>query len=259
MLIIGENISVTRSKVSQAIKERDIQPILEMAKAQIDAGAHYIDINIGPATKNGPDIMKWIVTSLQDVVDIPLALDTKNAAAVRAGLEVHRGKAIINSTTGDEDQLNTLMPLAKEFNAAIIGLAMAKSGVSRDASERCEVAYNIITAAQQYGVPMEDLYLDPIVLPVAVAQEHTVETLEALKMFKELTDPAPRTVVGLSNLSQSSPPQLRSIINSTYLVMLMTLGLDAAIANPLETELMNIVKTVQILQNKVLYAHSYVD
>jgi len=119
MLIIGENISVVSQKVSQAIKDRDEKVLQEMAKLQSDAGADYIDINIGPATKNGPDIMKWVVTSIQDVVDKPLALDTKNVDAIKAGLEVHKGKAMINSTLGERSQLEVLMPLAKEFNACI--------------------------------------------------------------------------------------------------------------------------------------------
>lgn len=259
MLIIGENISVVSQKVSQAIKDRDEKVLQEMAKLQSDAGADYIDINIGPATKNGPDIMKWVVTSIQDVVDKPLALDTKNVDAIKAGLEVHKGKAMINSTLGERSQLEVLMPLAKEFNACIVGLAMTEKGVPRDTTERCEVALNIIAAAQEFDIPIEDLFLDPLMLPVAVAQPQAFETLEGIKLFKQLAEPSPMTIVGLSNLSQSSPPHLKTTLNSTFLIMLLMNGLDAAIINPLDKSLMSAVKTFDILQNKVLYAHSYLD
>ena len=259
MLIIGENISVVSQKVSQAIKDRDEKVLQEMAKLQSDAGADYIDINIGPATKNGPDIMKWVVTSIQDVVDKPLALDTKNVDAIKAGLEVHKGKAMINSTLGERSQLEVLMPLAKEFNACIVGLAMTEKGVPRDTTERCEVALNIIAAAQEFDIPIEDLFLDPLMLPVAVAQPQAFETLEGIKLFKQLAEPSPMTIVGLSNLSQSSPPHLKTTLNSTFLIMLLMNGLDAAIINPLDKSLMSTVKTFDILQNKVLYAHSYLD
>ncbi|MCL5986094.1 MAG: dihydropteroate synthase [Actinobacteria bacterium] len=259
MLIIGENISVISQRVSQAIKDRDKKVLQEMAKLQSDAGADYVDVNIGPATKNGPDVMKWVVTSIQEAVDIPLALDTKNVDAVKAGLEVHRGKAMINSTLGERSQLEVLMPLAKEYNAAIVGLAMTEKGVPRDTTERCEVALNIIAAAQEFDIPMDDLYLDPLTLPVAVAQPQAFETLEGIKLFKQLAEPSPRTIVGLSNLSQSSPPNLKSILNSTFLIMLLMNGLDAAIINPLDKSLMGTLRTFDILQNNILYAHSYLD
>jgi 5-methyltetrahydrofolate corrinoid/iron sulfur protein methyltransferase len=259
MIIVGENISVISQKVSQAIKDRDKAVLQEMAKQQSDAGADYIDVNIGPATKNGPDIMKWIVTSIQEVVNKPLALDTKNVDAIKAGLEVHKGKAMINSTLGERSQLEVLMPLAREFNACIVGLAMTEKGVPRDTAERCEVAMNIIAAAQEFDIPMDDLYLDPLTLPVAVAQPQVFEALEGIKLFKQLAEPSPRTIVGLSNLSQSSPPHLKSILNSTFLIMLLMNGLDAAIINPLDKSLTDTLKTFDILQNNVLYAHSYLD
>ena len=165
MLVIGENISVTATAVGNAVKERDAKPIVDLAKAQAQAGANYIDVNIGPATKNGEDLMQWIVKSIQAEVDLPLALDTKNISAIEAGLQVHKGKAMINSVTGDQDKLDALMPLAKKYDAKIVGIALTDKGVPPDVDSRLEIAMTIVGSAMEHGVPMEDLYLDPIVLP----------------------------------------------------------------------------------------------
>jgi len=264
MLIIGENISVIARKIGNAMKERDPKPIVELAKAQAAAGANYIDVNIGPATRQGEELMQWMVKSIQAEVDLPLALDTKNISAIEAGLEVHKGKAMINSVTGDQEKLDLLMPLAKKYGANIIGIALTEKGVPPDVDSRLEIVMNIVNSAVEHGVPMEDLYLDPIVLPVAVLQEQVYNCIEAVKVFKQLQelmglDAQPRTTVGLSNISQSSPEELKSLLNRTMLLVLLSHGLDSAIMDPLDRELMAAVKTYDIVNNKILYAHSYLD
>jgi len=259
MLIVAENINIRRTKLGNAMKERNAKPIIELAKSLKDAGADYLDINIGPATKGGPELMKWLVTSIQEEVDALLCLDTKNLEAMRAGLEVHKGKAIINSTDGSEKQLNEVMPMAKEFNTSIIGLTLDESGIPRDANERFQIAFNIMTKATEYGISPEDLYIDPIILPVSGMQDQVNYAIESIKMFNQLSDPSPKTIVGLSNISQSSPIELRSILNRICLTMLLCNGLSAAITDPLDKELTATLKTYDILTNKVLYAHSYLD
>jgi 5-methyltetrahydrofolate corrinoid/iron sulfur protein methyltransferase len=264
MLIVGENISVAAKAISDAIKERNEGPIIEMARAQKEAGADYIDINIGPATKNGEELMQWIVKSIQSEVDLPLSLDTKNISAMEAGLEVHNGIAMINSVTGDRENLDILMPLAKKYKSKIVGVVLSKKGVPPDVDSRVEIAMEIVNSALEHGVPLGDLYLDPVVLPVAVLQEQVLNCINALKIFKQLKElmglpDEPKTIVGLSNVSQSSPRELRSLISRTYLLILLSHGLDSAIVNPLDKELMNAVKTFDILSNKILYAHSYLD
>jgi len=262
MLVVGENISVVSKVVGDAVKDINAEPIIKMAKEQKDAGADYIDVNIGPATKKGEELMQWIVKSIQAEVNAPLALDTKNISAVEAGLEVHKGTAMINSVTGDKDKLDILMPLAKKYNSKIVGIALTEKGVPPDVDSRIEIVMNIVNSALEYDVPMENLYLDPVVLPVAVLQEQVFNCIKALKIFKELKElmalpDDPRTIVGLSNVSQSSPPELKSLLNRTYLLILLSNGLDSAIVDPLDKELMNAVKTYNILTNKILYAHSY--
>lgn len=264
MLIVGENISVTSKAVGDAVKNREAGPIIKMAKEQKEAGAHYVDVNIGPATKNGEEMMQWIVKTIQDNVDIPLSLDTKNTSAIEAGLKVHKGTAMINSVTGDEDKLEVLMPMAKKYNAKIVGIALSKQGVPPDVDSRIEIVMNIINSAIANDVELSSVYLDPIVLPVAVLQEQVHNCIEALKAFKQLKEimglpDEPRTIVGLSNVSQSSPAELKSLINRIYLVILLSHGLDAAICDPLDKDLVNAVRTFDVLNNKFLYAHSYLD
>jgi 5-methyltetrahydrofolate corrinoid/iron sulfur protein methyltransferase len=264
MLVIGENISVTATAIGDAVKERNAKPIVDLAKAQAAAGANYIDVNIGPATKNGEDLMQWIVKSIQAEVDSPLALDTKNMSAIEAGLQVHKGKAMINSVTGDQDKLDMLMPMAKKYDAKIVGIALTDKGVPPDVDSRLEIAMTIVGSAMEHGVPMEDLYLDPIVLPVAVLQEQVHNCIQALRVFKQLQelmglDSQPMTTVGLSNISQSSPVELKSLLNRTMLLVLLSNGLDSAIVDPLDKDLMAAVKTYDIVNNKILYAHSYLD
>jgi len=259
MLVIAENINIRCTKLGKAMKERNSEPIIELAKSLKDSGANYLDINIGPGTKGGPELMEWLVATIQKEVEIPLCLDTKNIEAIKAGLEVHKGKAIINSTDGTQEQMNKLMPLAKEFNAAIIGLTLNESGIPRDANERFQIAFNLVTKAMEFGVSPEDLYIDSIILPVSGMQDQVNYAIESMEMFSQLSDPPPNTIVGLSNVSQSSPDELRSLLNRICLIMLICGGLSAAIMDPLDKELMAALKTYDILTNKVLYAHSYLD
>jgi len=197
-------------------------------------------------------------------VDLPLALDTKNISAIEKGLEVHKGKAMINSVTGDQDKLDMLMPLAKKFDAKIVGISLTDKGIPPDIDSRLEIAMTIVSSAMEHGVPMEDLYLDPIILPVAVLQEQVYNCIQALKVFKQLQelmglDSQPMTTVGLSNVSQSSPDELKSLLNRTMLMVLLSNGLDSAIMNPLDKDLMAAVRTFDIVNNRILYAHSYLD
>ncbi len=266
--------------MARAMEERNAGPIQEMAKVQVAGGADVLDINIGPARKGGPELMEWLVRTVQEVVDVPLSLDTTNAAATEAGLKVHRGKAIINSTSTARERMEAMFPLAVEYDAKIIGLTLASRGMPKDANDRCALAMDIIMGAAEFGVPLEDVILDPIFLAVNGMQEQAMGVLEAVQMFQEMNDPPLMTTCGLSNISNSSPEHVRSILNRTYLVMAMQHGLTSAIMDPTDELLMdrlrkaeakgdNIVleeildadelKTVEVLRNNILYCHSYLD
>jgi 5-methyltetrahydrofolate corrinoid/iron sulfur protein methyltransferase len=212
MLVIGEKVNVINTKIGQAMKDRDPGPILEMAKKQVDAGANLLDINIGQA-KDGPERMEWLVQTIQAEIDIICCLDSMNPAAIEAGLKVHNGQAMINSVNGLPDKMEAYFPLAAKYNANIIGLTMM-NGIPRDANERASIAVDIMTGAMTHGVPVENIYFDPLILPIKVAQEQAVQVFEAIKLFKQLNDPPLKTVVGLSNTSNGIFGEVKSKLDS---------------------------------------------
>lgn len=259
MLVIGEKINVMSKTIGLAMKSREAKPIQELALAQVGAGANMLDVNIGPATKGGPEMMDWLVKMIQEVVDVPLSLDTTNAAAMEAGLKVHKGQALINSASGEKERLTSMLSLAAKYDAKVIGLTLTKAGIPRDVNERMAIAVDIIGACAEHGVPLENLYLDPLILPIGVAQQQAMEVIEAIKMFKQLNEPSIKAVVGLSNIYNGVPEEIHGVLIRTYLTMLMTAGLDAAIMDALDKDLMDTLKTIQIFRNEILYCHSYLD
>ena len=261
MIIIGEKISVIAKKVREAMNSRTPGPVQELAEAQSKAGAHFIDVNIGPAEENGEDMMKWMVESIQEKVQRPLCLDTTNASALEAGLKAHNnewGKPLINSTSNEPDRF-VMLELAAKYNALCIALTLGKGSLPADAEERCGIAAEIMARAAEFGVPMEDLYLDPLILQVCTMQDQAQHAITAVKMFQELNDPPMKTVVGLSNVSNGVPKEMRSLIDRVYLTLLMYEGLTAAIMNPLDKELMDVLKTTDVFIGNTLYAHSYLE
>ncbi|HOU22788.1 MAG TPA: dihydropteroate synthase [Anaerolineae bacterium] len=246
LTIIGENIHIISPRVKAAFEAMDASLIQEMALKQVKHGAHMLDLNIGPQRKRGVEVMEWIVNAVQAVTDTPLSLDTTNALALEAGLKKVKRQAMINSTSADPERLDNIMPLAANYGAKIIALTMGKTGIPTTADARVQMAIEVlIPKAMELGIPMSNVYLDPLVLTVNGTQEHAPETLNAVRFFKQLTDPPPMTVVGLSNVSNSIPNEGRSLINRTYLVMLMAAGLDAAIADPLDSKQNEFVRIVQ--------------
>jgi 5-methyltetrahydrofolate corrinoid/iron sulfur protein methyltransferase len=293
MLIIGEKVNVMMKAIGAAIKDREKKPIQEMALLQAEGGANWLDINLGPATKEGPEKMRFVVESVQEVTDLPLALDTMNIDAMKAGLEVVKGEVMINSISSQPERMEKLMPMAIDHNAWVVGLTLnAQGNVPRDADERVEVAYNILMTAQEYGIPTEKILIDPIVLPISVTQDQVHALVDAMDMLQGVFaefDKVPGTVVGLSNVSNGVPDEsLCSLINRTLLAVLMAKGLTAAIVDPNDEELIGIMnkneeyqivekivngqsvdesdpltlkllKTWRVLTEETLYAHSYLE
>jgi 5-methyltetrahydrofolate corrinoid/iron sulfur protein methyltransferase len=257
MLIIGELINGMYKQIGKAIAEKDKGVIQQAARKQAAQGANMLDVNIGPAAKDPVDAMKWLAETIQEAVDIPLCFDSTKPAAIEAGLKVAKRKAMINSTTADDEKLSILLPMAKKYNAGIIGLTMDKGGVPRDRHKRSELALKIISSSMERGLELGDVYIDPIVLPLNVAQPQAVEVLEAIREIKVISDPPPNTIVGLSNVSQGA--QGRSLINRTFLVMAVASGLSAAILDPLDRELMDAMITAELILNKNIYCDSYLE
>lgn len=257
MIIIGELINGMYKDVGKAIVNKEADIIQHLAMDQVNSGASVLDVNTGPYSKNPKDDMKWLVESIQAKVDVPLALDSTKPDVIEAGLKLVKKRAIINSTSADEDKMANIFGLAKKYNTQAIALTMDKSGVPNSKEKRLELAAIIVAKAIEYGINTDDLYLDPIVLPVNVAQAQGLEVLESIRDFRMLCDPAPQTVVGLSNVSQGT--KARSLINRTFLVMAVANGLTSAILDPLDKELMDTLITAELILNKNIYCDSFLE
>jgi len=259
MIIIGEKLSIIAKRVREAMMKRDKGPIQEIALKQFNHGANIIDANIGPAEDGGESLMQWMVTTIQEVVHAPVCLDTTNYAAIEAGLKVHNnewGKPMINSTSNDPERL-PIIGLAAKYNAELIALTVGKGGLPADAEERSAIAAELMAHCMGEGLPLENIYLDPLVLQIATTQDQALKVVQAIKMFQELNDPPMKTVVGLSNISNGCPKPLRPIINNHLLALLIYEGLTAAIGDP--EEIITTVKTIDVIMNKTLFAHSYLE
>lgn len=260
MFIIAEKINIMSKTIGAAIMNREAKIIQDLAVAQVEGGAQALDLNLGPATKNGPEMMQWLVEVVQEALpNVRLCLDTKNMEAMRAGLKLCKNRPIINSTNADREQLDIVLPMAKEFDADFIALTMTSAGIPRDMNERLENAAIIMATMMEYDIPFERVLLDPLVLPVGVAQQQAMEVIESIKAFQQLNDPPLKSVVGLSNVYNGVPKELRSRFAIVYVSMLAAVGLTAAIADSLDTELMATVKTIEVLKNEILYAASYLE
>jgi len=247
MYRIGENIHIISPKVKEAIKERDGGFFVELARKQKTAGVDALDLNIGPQKKSGPEIVDWLTDiMLEAVPGTTISFDTTNLAAIETGLKKVGNNSIVNSTSAEEERLEKVPALAGKYGAGLIALCMDKSGIPVSADARIEIAMEkLIPRAIEVGIPMEQLYVDPLILTVSGCQEYVPEAVEAVRMLKMLADPPPTTVVGLSNVSNSVPFNMRPLLNRVYLVMLMAVGLDSAILDPLDKELMDTIRTVE--------------
>jgi 5-methyltetrahydrofolate corrinoid/iron sulfur protein methyltransferase len=247
MLKIGENIHIVSDKVKKALAERDGAFFVDLARRQGEAGADVIDLNIGRRKKDGPEVMDWLVDCMEEAVPgRMLSFDTTNLAAIEAGLQRLGSNAIVNSTSAEQERLTNVPPLAAKYDAKLIALCLEKSGIPVSADARIEIAMEkLIPRAQEVGIPMENLLVDPLILTVSGCQEYVPEAIETIRMLKMLMDPPPMTVVGLSNVSNQVPDELRPLLHRVYLVMLMAAGLDAAILDPLDQELMETIRIVE--------------
>jgi 5-methyltetrahydrofolate corrinoid/iron sulfur protein methyltransferase len=257
MIILGERINGMFKKVARALAERDSKFIQELAESQIRAGADILDVNIGPAAASPVEAMEWLVKTIQEVVDIPLSLDSTRVDVIEAGLKLCKAKPIINSTTAEKARLTILLPLAKQYGASLIGLTMDEKGIPGDASGRTELALQILASAAEFDVEPDEIFIDPLILPVNVAQEHCPRVLDCIGECKMLSEPPPHVMLGLSNVSQKCSH--RNLINRTYLVMAMARGLDAAILDPLDGELLDAIATAELLLNKDIYCDSFLE
>jgi cobalamin-dependent methionine synthase I len=244
IIIIGENIHVIAKEVSVAIRERNAKVIQDLAREQTDGKADYIDLNVGPIKKDTEETMKWLVNCVQDVTDLPLSIDTMNPVAMEAGLKFCKKRPLLNSASGKTDSKSQMLPLAKKYNCNVVISVMTDKGMPPEVESKIESIMETVTHANELEIPNEDIWVDPIILPVSTAgegQKIAVGNLEFIKILQDVI-PGVKSTVGLSNVSNGVPAHLRPILNRTYLVMLARNGLYSAIADPLDEELMAFVK-----------------
>jgi cobalamin-dependent methionine synthase I len=242
MVIIGENIHVIAQAVSTAIRERNAKVIQDLVKAQ--AKADYIDLNVGPMKKDTEETMQWLVSTVQEVTDLPLSIDTMNPVAMEAGLKACQKRPLLNSASGKTGSKEQMLPLAKKYNCDVVISVMTDKGMPPDVDSKIESIMDTVTYANELGIPNEDIWVDPILLPVSTAgegQRFAVANLEFIKILGDVL-PGVKSTVGLSNTSNGVPDQLRPLLNRTYLAMLGRNGLYSAIADPLDKELMSLTK-----------------
>jgi 5-methyltetrahydrofolate corrinoid/iron sulfur protein methyltransferase len=255
MYIIGERINGMFVDVRKAIQEKDAAVIRDLAQRQQAAAANALDCNVGPASPEPIASMRWLVECIREVSDLPIALDSTKPDAIRAGLEICGSNAIINSTTGEQKKMDVLFPMAAEFGCQIIGLTIDEQGVPAMADGRLQVALKLVMGAMTVGLPVENLFVDAVILPVSAMAHNPVEVMKAIQQTKALSDPPPKTIIGLSNVSQTATN--RELINRTYLTLAQAVGLDAAIADPLDTELMDAMITGELLLNRMVYCDDF--
>ncbi|MFH1038238.1 MAG: dihydropteroate synthase [PVC group bacterium] len=255
MYIISERINGMFTAVKKAIAARDQAAIREIALRQLAAGARALDVNVGTADDNQAEAMVWLVETVRGVTDATLCLDSPKFDVIKAGAEAGRDNFIINSTTARAVDLEKFLPLAAKCGAGIIALTLDENGVPNSVDGRVEIAARILLAAQEAGIPPGRIYLDPLTLPINVAQDQPKKMLAAISQFRLLSDPPPHVLIGLSNLSQGTTE--KSLLNSAFLAMAMGAGLDAVILDPEDRLLMDIMITGEILLNNVIYNDDY--
>ena len=247
MYIIGENIHIMSDKVKAALISQDAGYFQQSAVDQVEAGAQALDINLGPRKKDWEEIFPWMVRTVEAVVDVPLCLDSTNLAGIEAGLKViTKAQPIINSVSAEVERLEAVPLVAKKYNAKLVALTMAKSGIPVSADERVNIAIEaLIPRLLEIDYPVSDLIIDPLVLTVSGCQEYAPELIEAVRTLQVVWDPAPAISVGISNVSNGVPTENRSLINRVYLAMLMGAGLQMIIADPFDKEQNEVIRVIE--------------
>ena len=253
--VVGERINPTgKKRFQQALRDGDMNYILEQAVSQAEAGAQILDVNVGAPGVDEPALMEQVVKALQSVVSLPLQLDSSHAEALERGLRVYNGKPIVNSVNGEPEVLEKVLPLCKKYGAAVVGLAIDERGIQPKAEDRVAIARRIKKAALEAGIPREDIYIDCLTLTASAQQEDVLATVQALHTCK--TELGVRTILGVSNISFGLP--CRPYLNTTFLTMAMYAGLDLAIMNPSSEEMMAAVYAYNVLTNRDRQSTAYI-
>lgn len=254
--IIGERLNPTgKKKLKEALKEGDMDYILNQAADQIRDGAEILDVNTGMPGIDEKEVMVNIIKALQGITDTPLQIDSGNPEVIEAALRVYSGKAIVNSVSGEEESLSKVLPLVKKYGAAVVGLTLDDDGIPKTVEKRIEIANKILNRALELGIPKEDVYIDCLTLTVSAEQENAAGTLKAIRYIKE--EMGLKTVLGVSNISFGLPN--RPLINHNFLQMALTCGLDLPILNPGAPDMVRAVDVYKLIHNIDRGAKNYIE
>ena len=243
MKLISENLHIISKNTKEAVLNRDEHYLKNLLEKQIKTQPDWIDLNIGPARGAFAGTMQWLVNIAQSLTDIPLSLDSTNADEIELGLALakHPEKWIINSTSADESRLDRVTDIAAKYGCSIIALTMnSELGIPKESDKRLELAFEISAAAEAKEISNDRLYFDPLILPVCVDQTQATEALNTIRMLKESFDPPVMTTIGLSNVSNGCPKELRPLINRVFMVLAAGCGIDSAIVDSFDSELLRI-------------------
>lgn len=256
MILIGERVNTGFKKIKAAVLDKDGDVIKETAKKQADAGADYIDVNLGAVSSKAEDLC-WMIEMVQGEVDLPISIDNNKIELLKVAIPICKKPPLVNSVIADDGKLDEILPIVAEYGASIIGLAMSATGAPATADKRVENAALIVSKVMEYGIPTDRLFLDPIVMPLKFMQDQAIETMKASAQFGLFADPPCHVVCGLSNISSGTTQ--KGLINRTYAAMLIANGLDAVILNVNDTELVDAILTAELVLNKGIYADSYLE
>lgn len=255
MIIIGEKINGTRKAVAAAIRQRDAEFIKRLALSQVEGGCDYLDVNTGTTPEREPDDMAWLVNTVQEVTDTPLCLDSTNPKALSAGLELVRKTPIVNSVSGEKQRIEEVFPLVFQYRAGVILLALDDTlGIPATSGGRMEVVNRLVGMARAGGLAEEELYIDPLVTAIGTGDRNALITLESIQRVRAAY-PAAHITCGLSNISFGMP--LRSLINQTFMAMCIQMGLDSAIIDVNDRNLMGVLHAAWMLVGKDRYCQKF--
>jgi 5-methyltetrahydrofolate--homocysteine methyltransferase len=256
VLIVGELINSSRNRVREAVDAKDSDAICGIAVAQEKAGASCLDINCGTLMEKEKETMEWIIKTIQPVVTIPFCLDSPDPQVLRAGLEICGANAMINSTTFETPRFNAIVPLAVEFGAKLIALCIDDRGMPDTADKRVQIAGDMIGRLVKKGVPIDDIYVDPLVKPVSAAQQNGSDVLTAVcRIMREFE--GVHTICGLTNISYSLPARIN--INKTFMIQTMAMGMDAYIIDITNKEMQRVLYTSELLLGHDKYCRKYIN
>ncbi|MDI6893533.1 MAG: methyltetrahydrofolate cobalamin methyltransferase [Bacillota bacterium] len=254
MIIVGERINTSRKPVAALVARRDAGAVVREAARQHEAGANFIDVNAGTLLGEEPEALRWLVTTIQGAVPVPLCLDSPDPGVMAVALEVHQGKALLNSITAERERFRAVLPLVKRFGCGVVALCLDEAGMPSSAEEAVEKGSRLVEDLLEAGVPAGDIYVDPLVRPVSTDSCAGVAVVEAISILRRKY-PGIHTICGLSNVSFALPE--RRLLNRAFLVAAMTAGLDSVILDPLDGRLMGLLRAAEAVLGRDEYCSCY--